>query len=387
MIRAWAASVRAAADRLDWDFLGRMLPRATVFGLFVGWALTITTSRGLSTVSGGLGGDYPAFYAAGRIVLSGATDHLYDFATQRAFGAEFPNGGFLPFVYPPFVAALYAPLATFGYRTSFALFNLLSFFSLFASVRLLWPISPTIRRNSWLVLAGLFFFYPVLRGILGGQNTALSLLVVCGTWRLFYAERGVAAGLVLSVLSCKPQYLLPVVGAVFMARRFDAVLGVVCGMGVFYAAGAWISGWGWPIDWLGTARAFAVVDAQSNMANSVSLGQIPHLLGFPNGWIPMSLALSIWVAWVAWKGRRGDFVVVLGISQVAALLIAPHAMYYDLGIAAPAILLLADRGRPRAAAWLWLGSASQFFAQTLVLSPVILVLAILLLLLRRELHE
>ncbi len=382
-------SLRAAFVAIDWPWLARLVPRAAVAGVIGGWALAVLTTAPAADsigapVTASWGGDYPAFQTAGRIVRGGDASRLYDPAIQQAYQAGMPTDGFLPFLYPPFVAALYAPLAGLPYRTSYAVFTLLSLAALLAAVRAMAPISATVRSDPWRALAAALLFYPLLRSTLGGQNTAISLLLLCGAWRLFHDQRDLAAGVVLGLLSYKPQFLLPISGAIVLAGRQRAAAGIVlCGAGL-YAAGAALTGWDWPAAWWSAARAFADLDRHVNAANSISLGQLTELAGWPAGWMVMSAALSAWVGWVAYAKGRADFFAVFAIAIAASLLIPPHAMFYDVGIALPSLLWLADRGHAREAALLWLAGASQMLAVAWPLSPLGVVVLVLLVLLHRE---
>ncbi len=59
-----------------------------------------------ATLTGRLGGDYPAFYGVARIVASGDWKDLYspEKQSQSQKGLLPGVAGFLPFAYPPFVA-------------------------------------------------------------------------------------------------------------------------------------------------------------------------------------------------------------------------------------------------------------------------------------------
>ena len=71
--------------------------------------------------SGQLGGDFPAFYAAGSIVAEDGYDNLYDLEVQRAAqeGLLENEDGVLFFAYPPFVATGYSWLVPLGYRGAY----------------------------------------------------------------------------------------------------------------------------------------------------------------------------------------------------------------------------------------------------------------------------
>ena len=46
--------------------------------------LSIVTAEGAGTATGRLGGDFPAFFGAGRIVAEGHVAELYDWHAQKA---------------------------------------------------------------------------------------------------------------------------------------------------------------------------------------------------------------------------------------------------------------------------------------------------------------
>src|SRR5205085_5725409 len=103
------------------------------------WAVAVASGTADEKAPAAWGGDYPAFHMAGRIALDGRLADLYDFDVQAEYEHGMPTDGLLPFVYPPFVAALYAPLATLPYPAGYALFTLIAFASIAASVALLHP--------------------------------------------------------------------------------------------------------------------------------------------------------------------------------------------------------------------------------------------------------
>ena len=95
-----------------------------------------------------LGADYAMFYVAGRVVLNGTANELYDQAEhQQRLAAIFPGidrSFCLPYRYPPFVALLMAPLAALPYPISYALFFLLCLASWCAAV---WIATRDTGRN------------------------------------------------------------------------------------------------------------------------------------------------------------------------------------------------------------------------------------------------
>ena len=55
----------------------RWYPRAILLALAFAFGVSVLVANGADGAAGRLGGDYPAFYGAGRIVLAGDGDQLY----------------------------------------------------------------------------------------------------------------------------------------------------------------------------------------------------------------------------------------------------------------------------------------------------------------------
>lgn len=346
------------------------VPQALVAAVVVGWLVAVLTSSGTTTLTGRLGGDFPAFYGAGSIVAAGDIDELYDFERQRAEQSEIFDSGFLAFAYPSYVAAFYAPLSSLPFRAAYVLHTLVALAAVGAAVWLARGFSDTARRYPWLTLAAAVLSYPLLRAVLGGQNTAFGLLVIVGAWWLLDRRHEVAAGLVLSLMSYKPQFLLPLAGVLLLSRRGRAVTGTAAGVALHYLAGAALSGWSWPIEWWSKAVAFANLDQVVNGPRSISwrgweqLFQIDNpLAGAPGTpllgpfaewvWVVLAAMTVVWVASMALRHGGSDTLGVFAVALPAMLLMAPHAMFYDAGLALPTLLLLADRSRVALASALW----------------------------------
>jgi hypothetical protein len=100
-------------------------------------------------LSGRLGGDYPAFYSAGRIIAEGDWGNLYSAEKQAAVQKGlFPGeeNSFLVFVNPPFWAVTYYPLSLIDYRISYVVHTLLMGTALFGAVWLIALTNPSIKK-------------------------------------------------------------------------------------------------------------------------------------------------------------------------------------------------------------------------------------------------
>ena len=375
---------RELVDTADRQWRLKRYPQAALLALSIGWIIAVMAGSDTPAETGILGGDYPAFYGAGSIVNDGLVDRLYDFELQASMQTDLLPTGFLAFAYPPFVAAPYALLALLPYRLSYALSTVLSFAAVVLALRLMRTISTQPKDHWWMTLAAGVLFYPILRALLGGQNTAASLLILVSSWTLLMGERDVAAGGVLALLSFKPQFLLPILGVVWLTGRRRVVLGASVGVAGLYLGGVAMAGWSWPIEWWNEATKFAFLDEAVNSANSISLRQIADWPIIGPAWLVLSVATAGWIAWVAHRHGERDLTGVMAMAIPATLLMAPHAMYYDVGLVLPSILVLADRYSVRLGAIFWMAGLSHVLSSQLGFNPLTLLLVALLVTTRRS---
>ena len=362
----------------------RLYGRAALFAVVVAFGISVLGASGGDALSGRLGGDFPAFYAAGSIAADGDWADLYDPDRQLAAQARlFPESddAFLYFAYPPHAAAAYRPLAALDYRLAYTIHSVLMAAAAVGAVAIMRPMVPLIRRHFELVATGVLLFNPVLRAVTGGQNTALTMLGLAALWRLLHDEDEVAAGLVVALLLFKPQLAVPLAGLLVLTRRWRAVAALAGGAGAVWGLGAMVMGTGWLSVWWAEVRAFAELDADVNGHNAVSwLGVSEHLFGAGSGAAyaiagPLVLA-TIVLTCVVWLSPRFDLGAGIAITAATLVLMSPHAMFYDAGLLAITAVVALDRLGARvvpvvalvwAGSWLQLGAAGLGFAPLFVL--------------------
>ena len=233
-----------------------MYPRLGLIPLVFPFVVMVAIADGREVVGGVLGGDLPAFFNAGKLVNEGSVDRLYDLEALAEIHASWAGDGVygLPFLYPPFVAAVFAPLALLPYRAAYLIHTLVMVAALGVSVVLLRKKLPRVDRwplEAFLLAAN---FYPMFRSMMGGQNTALTLLCLVGGYRALDDDRPVLAGAILGLLFYKPQFALPVVGLLLIRHR-RALIGVSITAGLLWLAGAAILGENWLRIWIDGARS------------------------------------------------------------------------------------------------------------------------------------
>jgi hypothetical protein len=355
----------------------RLYPLAILIGGVVGFAVFLATSNGLRTIGGGrIGGDFAAFYGAAALVREGSSDSLYDRAAQRRVQAPFlPDapGGWIDFAYPPYVALAYLPFTLVGFKSAYVLHTLLMAGCTIAAVRLLSSSLPGVRAHLVVVVAATLTFYPLFRAVVGGQNTALSVLCAAGAAWSLHRGRDAAAGVWIGAWLFKPHLALMVGGLLALSGRWRVLIGMAGPAAVAYALGAWMGGPEWPIWWWRDGVApFVAADAQVDRGNGVSFAESAADLGFPAiGWIAAGLTIAGAIA-LTWRSK-GHPAALMGVLASAAVLSAPHALFYDGGLAAIGLIAAGSLSGTSALPWVaasWLVAVAHMLRASLPLPPI-----------------
>lgn len=337
-------------------------PRVLLAVLAAAFVVIIASGDGSTTAGGRVGGDYPAFYAAGTLVAEGRLDDLYDTASQSAAQAELmgTEDGYLGFAYTPHVAAAYAPLASLPYRASYVVHTALMVGALVLALQLIRPMVRLV--DEWFAASLLVTLasYPVFMAVGGGQNTAITILCLAGVWRGLADDREMAAGVAVTLLMFRPQYALPVLGLLLLGRHTRAVATAAVGAGVLWVVNAALYGVDWVTRWMAEVEPFLDATAVANARNAISvLGFGRAVLGVD---APLALALggvaAIVVAgvlsFVWWRGAF-DLDGRMALTATGLVLLSPHALFYDAGVMLITLLVLVDRDGRRwplvAAVW------------------------------------
>lgn len=359
----------------------RLWGRAALFALIVGFAVSVAGGSGTGATSGRLGGDFPAFYAAGSIVAEGDWAELYDPERQHAeqaalFGDR--DEGYLYFAYPPHAASLYRPLAALDYRVAYVAHSVAMVGALVSALALIRPLLPRLDRHFELAVTASLLFYPLLRAVTGGQNTAVTMLLLAATWRALHEDHHVVAGLATGLLLYKPQFAVPLIGLLMLARHWRAVLAALITGAMLWAAGAVVLGVGWLGRWWSEASAFAELDAEVNGHNAVSwLGFAEAVFGAASTSArlvaaPLMVATVVALCWL-WLRRAPALADRMALTVVGLVLLSPHAMFYDVGLLVLPAVVVADRLGSRTTvplALAWVLAWTQLGAEGVGLAPL-----------------
>ena len=331
---------------------------AVLIAMAVALLVSILGGEGSRTLAGGrLGGDFPEFYGAGLIVRSGHADELYDAARQSEsqaglFGDE--ESGYLDFAYPPVVALAYAPLSALPYRLAYAVQVAVMVGLLWAALRLVRPMVPVVGGHAPLVMAAAVGFFPMFRALGGGQNTALTLVLLAGAWRALHDDRPLVAGLCLGALLYKPQLAVLFLAAPLVSRRWRVVAGAGGSALGLWALSAATMGVGWLGPFLRHGFSVPSNDGLVDGGRSVSLVGTAHRFAGSTGDILGAVATVASVAvgiacLVAWRrcdrrtpsgqadedGARPDLPdlgLAFAVLAAGTVLASPHVIFYDAGL-------------------------------------------------------
>ena len=326
----WLDSARARA------YL-RILFFVQLAGLVI---LVLAAQGGLDSRGEPLGTDFVSFWTAARMALSGAPASVYDAAThhaaeQAAFG---PALGWYAFFYPPVFLLYVLPLGALPYFGALAVWlgGTLAAYAV-------------VLRRFGAGLMPLLAFPAVLTTLGHGQNAFLSTALF-GGGVLLLSARPFAAGLCFAALCYKPQLAVLIPFGLLVAGRWRALAGMVVG-GVLLV-GAALAAFGWE-----TWRAFF---AESALARAtLELGLVEpekmqsffaalRLLGAPLGFAyaaQIALSVAVAAALALLLRRTRDEQMQGALMAVAALLVTPFVLDYDLTLLAVPLAVLFAQAR------------------------------------------
>ena len=344
---------RPVIERFMTPWRLRLYSRLLLIPLTIPFIVAVLAGDGDETLTGSLGGDLPAFYNAGLLVNQGGAERLYDVDVLHEVHSSWAGqvDQTLPFLYPPFVAGAFTPLAHLPYRAAYVTYTLMMVVVLALAVALL--RKPLQRVSRWPVEAFLLAgsFYPMFRSMMGGQNTALTLLFLVGGYRALDDDRPVLAGAILGLLFYKPQFAIPVAGLLILRHR-RALIGMTGTAVGLWLWGAAILGRSWITVWFDGARRqsddlipFVPVWSVDIVGMSEEVFGRGSLLAYGiAGLILISLiAALMWLWWTPTLPLDLKFAAL----TCGILLIPLHVLWYDAGLLVLPFAVLANRiGRP-----------------------------------------
>jgi uncharacterized membrane protein len=240
-------------------------------------------------------------------------------SAAQAYRFDVSPGHSLPFVYPPPLLLFLAPLRGLGRTDAYLVWVALSVGAFVAAASIL-----AKRFAPLIVLCPLVVF----AGITGQTSLLLGAAILCG---LSQFRRPWLAGALLGAALCiKPQLLFLLPAGLLAARAWRVLLFTGLAGAVLCLASAAVFGLDAWRAWLHVLPQHQAWEAQGHL-RTISLAA--HA-----GLVARAVLVAAGCAVTAFAFLREDLGLRLTTVIAASVLCAPHAMPYDLSVAAPAAL-------------------------------------------------
>ncbi|MBA3857165.1 MAG: hypothetical protein C0507_09690 [Cyanobacteria bacterium PR.3.49] len=291
--------------------------------------------------------DYVAFYSAGKTVLSGARDQIYQFATQleaynrtvtESLGISanvdhIPLGQSVPWFF-----AMLAPFALMPLLVSYIVWSLAG---IGLSGLSLWRL---LKQNGYTTMFSALFLlcvagsYPYEWLINDGQNSAFILAAFGLMLYSLFCGNDTAAGIGLALMTIKPQYAIFMMVPVVAMRRWRLLGSTVAVVTALVGFSALIFGVKTLVDypallhqtektdpavfptWMVSIRG--PLSIVMDLDKALNISTIVYALGL----------LALILFWLKYAARASQTKVriAMGITLMACLLTSPHTHIYDL---------------------------------------------------------
>jgi hypothetical protein len=306
--------------------------------------------------------DFTVFYTAGTILRDGLGHQLYNnkvqYAVQNHFAGHIPlRNSPLPYIHPPFEAAIFLPLSGLPYRQAFAVWDILSVAVLFAVAVLLRRSLGVLRSiSSWKFAIAAIAFFPVFACLLEGQDSILQLLLCGFAFKALQRKSDLLAGCWLGLAAFKFQFILPIVLLLVIWKRRSVALGFLAVAILLVLASVGLVG----LQNLLQYPAYVLQIVKAPGLGGVPSELLPNLHGLVTGWplfssaagsalvAVISILLFLFAAWKGWPSpppspaHPRQLELQFSLAIVVSGLIAWQTNLHDLSLLVLPLVLLAD---------------------------------------------
>lgn len=299
-------------------------------------SFTGTSDRG---IAGPLkGADFVQFYTLGHLASAHRISEMYDAASFHEAQAEFlPESAreIYPPVYPPQAAVMFAPMSGLSYQRALFIWSLITIAGYALIVWSAWKVVADRLPDRTFVIAAAAAFPPFWILILHGQVTVILLFAFWAGWLALEHHRRWLAGFAFGLLALKPQFGIPLAVVVLASGEWAMLTGAVTSV-MAQAVVVWMvlgsDAFTTFADSIPTTIAYAdLLEAKPFMSHSLrALTRLtPNWIGLPM-WATLA-AIVLWFTVRAWKSDA-PLRVRLGVVVLAATLVNPHVIIYDLTV-------------------------------------------------------
>jgi hypothetical protein len=325
----WPRSARQAKGHA-------ILLAVTVWIMATVVSFTGTSDRG---IAGPLkGADFVQFYTLGHLASAHRISEMYDAASFHEAQAEFlPESAreIYPPVYPPQAAVMFAPMSGLSYQRALFIWSLITIAGYALIVWSAWKVVADRLPDRTFVIAAAAAFPPFWILILHGQVTVILLFAFWAGWLALEHHRRWLAGFAFGLLALKPQFGIPLAVVVLASGEWAMLTGAVTSV-MAQAVVVWMvlgsDAFTTFADSIPTTIAYAdLLEAKPFMSHSLrALTRLtPNWIGLPM-WAALA-AIVLWFTVRAWKSDA-PLRVRLGVVVLAATLVNPHVIIYDLTV-------------------------------------------------------
>ncbi|MEP6829377.1 MAG: glycosyltransferase family 87 protein [Rhizomicrobium sp.] len=341
----------------DGDYLTRSRITAWSVLLVVGFAVSIlylgVTAQGLNDYSGRpLGTDFSNVYAAGVAASRGDATAPFDILRQqkeeqRIFGESTPLYGWH---YPPFFLFVAMALAQMPYLLALVVWQLSTLLLYLGSMALLLrkSVTPSLAKDWLWPFLGLGFT-AVFVNLTHGHNGFLTAsLIAAGI--AFLDERPLLAGILFGLLAYKPQFAMVIPLALAASgrwRTFSAAAVTVVALALTVTLVFGMNVWS---AFLASTHFTRVVILEQGNAGFYKIQTVFAWVRMWGGSVVLAYSVQVLtdvlIALALMRLWRGNISVGYKGAALclAALLVTPYSLDYDLMLLAPVIALLVAEG-------------------------------------------
>lgn len=294
-----------------------------------------------------IGTDFSNVYAAGVLTLSGHAPDAYDPPLQHAAEKAVFEGRDVPFFgwhYPPFFLMVAALLALMPYSLALLCWLAVSLPAFMAAVYAIVP-----RRETLLATAA---FPAVFVNIGHGQNGFFTAALL-GGFLTMLDRRPVLAGVMLGLLSYKPQFGLLIPLVLLATGRWTTILSAIATVVTLILASTMLFGmsvWHAFADSATFTRTVVLEAGNTGWEKIQSLFSAVRMWGgsidlayAAQGALALTLAATlIWL----WRSNAASELKAAALA-IASLLATPYVLDYDLVVLGIAIAFLVRHGLTR----------------------------------------
>jgi hypothetical protein len=303
--------------------------------------------------------DFVSTLTGAYIIRQGAGTDLYDLQTQQFAQNEvlrpLPPAGLLPYNHLPMEALVIAPFMDLPFPIVFAFWTMLAGLAIGVSLGMMDSALPVTRQVGWVMSMAACSYLPLIRSLMLGQNSAMVLMGICGTYVALKRNKPGWAGAALLLVALKPQVLPLILLLVLAQGHWRAVVAFLGGFAALTVVAMPILGIDWPIKYV--SLLLGVADWQNAAAINPEImhnwrGFFSNLfgdgaLGLVGPFMVLASILSVMLALWAWLRSRRRFVedvrgaqvidptrwdLLWAVTVIVAVLISPHLNPHDLAL-------------------------------------------------------